>query len=828
MIEFFFFLVLTHSEFVHTLKGTQFVSLESYFVYGALVMALTVSRNPNLSAPDIRSRIQEVSRDPKTLEYQHRREREWWTGVSPSECIGFNKETRTLHALPLLNLEIATRQDILDYFNNSWTLTELLFLGLKNEEAFIRPPYHQLRHPLIFYYGHPAVLYINKLRIAGYFSEPVDLYLEKVLETGVDEMSWDDIGKNEMHWPSVFTVREYRQKIYNLIKKLIETHSDFELGKNRGPKSPTWSLWMGFEHEKIHFETSSVLIRELPVYLVEKPPFWPSLHPTFESQAPAPENTWVTILGGQVEYGKNAAIPSYGWDNEYGTRKATVRDFAVTKYLISNKEYYEFVKSGAYVDDKYWAAEGLSWRKFRNTKRPTFWVAHGPEGIHDYHLRTIWEIIEMPWAWPAEVNFHEALAYGKWKKEKDKSQVPYRLVTEAEHVKLRDFKRDPILQSTAYKKISAAEMIEADSFNFNFKWGSPCAVHTGAKTSSGVHDLFGNVWQWAEDQFNPLTGFEVHPYYDDFSTPCFDGKHQMILGGSFISCGHEASQWARFHFRPHFFQHAGFRMAKTLDGSGDNAAVKLLKSDSYIHTKRFDSLEQMSQLNWWKKVNQPLEMSENEMKKAFSATENAILNFYRNYANLHPGGTSHDPRLNSVSESFSLPYQSSRDLPERSEDLQKLLKMVFEELAPLGQMPGHPGYAAYVAGAGNLISSLAQLSAMTLNPFTGHYMMAPGLVAIEAEAIRWFVHLFGFPLDTAQGFFTTGGSMATVGALHAARQSRFTNQDWLKTTIYVSDQAHHCMAKAMLLLGFSLNQLKVIETSRPDFKINLGSLKNQI
>ena len=78
----------------------------------------------------------------------------------------------------------------------------------------------------------------------------------------------------------------------------------------------------------------------------------------------------------------------------------------------------------------------------------------------------------------------------------------------------------------------------------------------------GFHDTFGNVWQWCEDNFNSLPGFKIHPYYTDFSTPCFDGKHQMMLGGSFISTGDEASIWARFHFRPHFFQHAGFRVVK--------------------------------------------------------------------------------------------------------------------------------------------------------------------------------------------------------------------------------------------------------------------------
>ena len=63
-----------------------------------------------------------------------------------------------------------------------------------------------------------------------------------------------------------------------------------------------------------------------------------------------------------------------------------------------------------------------------------------------------------------------------------------------------------------------------------------------------------------QDHFNPLKAFEIHHVYDDFSTPCFDGKHSMIVGGSFMSTGDEASVFARFHFRPHFLQHSGFRL----------------------------------------------------------------------------------------------------------------------------------------------------------------------------------------------------------------------------------------------------------------------------
>jgi putative 4-mercaptohistidine N1-methyltranferase len=73
------------------------------------------------------------------------------------------------------------------------------------------------------------------------------------------------------------------------------------------------------------------------------------------------------------------------------------------------------------------------------------------------------------------------------------------------------------------------------------------------------YDLIGNVWQWTETPITGFTGFEVHPWYDDFSTPTFDTQHNLIKGGSWISTGNEATSDSRYAFRRHFFQHAGFR-----------------------------------------------------------------------------------------------------------------------------------------------------------------------------------------------------------------------------------------------------------------------------
>jgi hypothetical protein len=147
----------------------------------------------------------------------------WWTALTPPKCPGWQSEGKHLSALPLPDLSKVTRNQTLEYFQNTWVTTETLFSALQGEEPFYRPPYHELRHPLIFYYGHPAVFYINKLRVAGMIKAGINEHFESIFEVGVDEMSWDDLSKNDMEWPSVREVNNYRREAYALICDAIKT-----------------------------------------------------------------------------------------------------------------------------------------------------------------------------------------------------------------------------------------------------------------------------------------------------------------------------------------------------------------------------------------------------------------------------------------------------------------------------------------------------------------------------------------------------------------------------------------------------------------------------
>ncbi len=543
------------------------------------------SRNPNLGSLAISSENPESESWEKNLgksklKLDFPKDSSWWTGLAPSGCPGFDSKGK-LRSLLMPDLDKCTRQDLIDYFNNGWTLTELLFSGLLSDEAFYRPPYHALRHPLIFYYVHPAVLYVNKLRVSGLLESGLNSYFESLFETGVDEMSWDDMSKNVIMWPSLDEAHAYRKQVYRTVLSIIESHPGFADGhEGIRQENPLWALFMGFEHERIHLETSSVLIRELPLHLLHRPPEWPELpelqanEASQETPGSYPENSFVKVAATTVEYGKPQDYPSYGWDNEYGTRKASLSEFKTSKYLISNGEFFHFVADGGYHEKEYWSELGWRWRSFRNIKWPSFWISSGPAGSNQFELRTTFKRIPMQWSWPVLVNYHEAKAYSKWKSIKEKKN--FRMLTEAEHHALRSM--------CGFSNITDNGHSLSEPYNINLRYGSERAVD--GTLQAGIGDLFGNVWQWLEDHFNPLAGFKIHKYYDDFSTPCYDGQHQMIIGGSFISTGDEASAYARFHFRPHFFQHAGFRLVECEESN--NGAVFYI-GDSSNASKPYES-----------------------------------------------------------------------------------------------------------------------------------------------------------------------------------------------------------------------------------------------
>lgn len=447
----------------------------------------------------------------------------------------------------------AKRAELAEYFTSTWEQYESLFAPLLEAAYYTRA--EPLRHPLIFYFGHTATFYLNKMVLAKFTDARVDPTFEAMFAIGVDEMSWDDLDASHYDWPTVAAVKKYRDKVKARVLALIRS---MPITLPITPNCPAWLVLMGIEHERIHLETSSVIMRMLPLDMIDpaRAAWWPACTET----GAAPALTWQQFPATEVVQGKPASDATYGWDNEYGHAQDKVDEFRASRTLVSNGDFLRFIKAGGYENSSYWTDEGRQWLRYTSARHPRFWQLT-EKG--DYTQRNLFSTMPLPLDWPVEVNYLEAKAYCNWMAEQ--TGEPVRLPTEAEWYVLR----------------SAVLAQKQGTGNINLEqYASSCPVT--ANPQGTLYDVTGNVWQWTETAIDSFPGFDVHPWYDDFSTPTFDGKHNLIKGGSWISTGNEILASSRYAFRRHFFQHAGFRMVISRSAPETREQDNVYETDALI------------------------------------------------------------------------------------------------------------------------------------------------------------------------------------------------------------------------------------------------------
>ena len=436
---------------------------------------------------------------------------------------------------PIPQLNECSLINLLNYFENSWEMEETLMKSVIKEETFYLNP-DILRNKLIFYLGHSAVFYINKLIQVGLIKYRINPHYETLFEIGVDPETPAELEAaiQGVNWPETQKVWEYRDKARAEITAVIhQTPLDLPIHQQH----PLWALLMGIEHSRIHLETSSMLLRQLPTENLKRPQEW-NYAPTIQE---IPHNPMREISGGVVKLGKSQDDLTFGWDSEYGNLEVEVKPFLASQYLITNGEFLEFVQAGGYNNVNYWNAASWEWKQSYNIQHPKFWIHQE----NNYRYRATFDELDLPLDWPVEVNHYEAIAFCQWKGKNT------RLMTEAEwHQAL---------------KISENSSLE-NNYNLNLQFVSPTPVGMFSDNhQSGISDLRGNVWEWLGETFKPLPGFQTHHLYEDQSAPFFDDKHFMMLGGSWATNGTMALPCYRNWFRPYFYQHVGFRVAESLD-----------------------------------------------------------------------------------------------------------------------------------------------------------------------------------------------------------------------------------------------------------------------
>ena len=144
-------------------------------------------------------------------------------------------------------------------------------------------------------------------------------------------------------------------------------------------------------------------------------------------------------------------------------------------------------------------------------------------------------------------------------------------------------------------------------------------------------------------------------------------------------------------------------------------------------------------------------------------------------------------------------------------DLKSVLEDFDSEVVQKGIKPASGGHVGYIPGGGIYTSALGDYLASVTNEYAGMHFASPGAVAMENELLDWIKEIFGFP-QTAIGNLTSGGSIANMIALTAARDKfGIRNEKIRESVIYASPQIHHCVLKALRIIGLEDVRIQLLE-----------------
>ena len=252
------------------------------------------------------------------------------------------------------------------------------------------------------------------------------------------------------------------------------------------------------------------------------------------------------IAGGRFLLG---AQPGDGFvfDNEKWAHQVEVQPFQMARTAVTNAEFAAFVDDAGYEKRDWWSDAGWQWRVQENATMPVYWVKQDAS----WHVRRYHQMLPLePNAAMVHVNWYEAEAYCKW--------AQRRLPNEAEW----EFAAATVPGNLTHKRRYPWGDTPPTMAHGNL-YGGPShpldvAAFPDGDSGWGVRQMFGNVWEWTADWFEPYPGFVRDPY-KEYSEPWF-GNHKVLRGGCYATrAGLLRNTWRNFYTPERRDVLAGFR-----------------------------------------------------------------------------------------------------------------------------------------------------------------------------------------------------------------------------------------------------------------------------
>ncbi|KAI9090187.1 histidine-specific methyltransferase [Phlyctochytrium arcticum] len=364
-----------------------------------------------------------------------------------------------------------------------------------------------LRHPYIFYLGHiPTFLDLQLSRALGTLPLASEFY-QRIFERGMDP-DMDDPSMCHSHsevpdtWPEAAEIHTFTRQIRDVVLDVLSQPLDAKISR---------ALWMCYEHEAMHLETLLYMLVQSPLTLPPKHILKP-----LSLSLPPPDvdpltfidvNEPTTVKTGLNDPESDNVVPDrFGWDIEHPPRSLPVAPHAISSRMISIAEYI------VYLNSQQWPAALI----------PASWAPLPSSSSSKYGVKSPFGLLPLDTVgyFPVSVSGDQATRYAKIH--------GCRLPTDSE-----------ILHSP----------LSSSSYGF-----------------TSLLPVNNSLWEWSSTPLTAHPGYEPSKLYPGYSSDFFDGKHLVVLGGSWATVPRikERKSFVNWYQGGYGYVFGGFRIVKDL------------------------------------------------------------------------------------------------------------------------------------------------------------------------------------------------------------------------------------------------------------------------
>lgn len=316
--------------------------------------------------------------------------------------------------------------------------------------------------------------------------------------------------------PGIEQVFDYRRHVDGAMLRLLRRESGDAVRERTR---------LGLEHEQQHQE---LMLTDLKYNLALNP-----LRPAYRTASlppcPVRIQTFVAFDGGLASCGADGS-EAFSFDNEHPRHRTWLEPFALARHPVSNGDFLQFVRDGAYQNPLLWLADGWARVQCDNWRHPQQWVQQD-DAWFEFSLHGLVPLD--PQRPVTHVSYYEAEAFARW--------AGARLPTEQE-----------------WEHAARQQSLEGQFAD------SPYLHPLGGTDDAPLADMFGSVWEWTGSAYLPYPGYQPAPGAIGEYNGKFMCNQWVLRGGSCATPpGHVRASYRNFFYPPDRWQFTGLRLAKT-------------------------------------------------------------------------------------------------------------------------------------------------------------------------------------------------------------------------------------------------------------------------